>query len=298
MNAPTKTAPAPAADPDASPDPQGSGYRTLMVHLVAGRSNAGLLKITKAFADRFHAGVVGIAACQPMQLLYGGEYMTGDLIQQDRDTIASDMKSAETEFRNAFWNHQEKVDWRSCVTFAPLSDYIARELRCADLLLTSTTDVTAFSATRGVNAADLVMQAGRPVLMVPANVAKLGLKRAVVAWKDTREARRAVTDALPLLKASAKVTVVGLARTDALPDALSHLEDVVRWLAGHGVAAKPMAVPCAVDAADRLYDVVRDENADLIVAGAYGHSRLREWVLGGVTSDLLLCDNRCVFLSH
>jgi nucleotide-binding universal stress UspA family protein len=269
-----------------------------MVHLEVGRSNPALLRIARDLADRFQAGVVGIAGCQPMQLLYGGEYLTGDLVQQDRDTIASELKNAETEFRNVFWNHHEKVEWRSCVTFSPLSDYVAREARCADLLITGVTKVAAFSETRHLNAGDLVMQAGRPVLVVPAGAKPLGLKHTVVAWKDTREARRAIADALPLLKASDHVTVVGLAREEALRHTLAHLEDVVGWLESHGVIAKPLTASCPGDDADRLYDVLRDEDADLVVAGAYGHNRLREWALGGVTGDLLLCEDRCAFLSH
>jgi len=285
-------------DHDASSEPQSSTYRTLMVHLEVGHSNPALLRIAKDLADRFHAGVVGIAGCQPMQLLYGGEYLTGDLVQQDRDTIASELKIAEAEFRNVFRDHPEKVGWRSCVTFSPLSDYIAREARCADLLITGVTNVVAFSETRHVNAGDLVMQAGRPVLVVPASVKSLGLKHTIVAWKDTREARRAIVDALPVLKASDHVTVVGMAREDALAHVRAHLDDVVGWLASHGVIAKPLAASCAGEDADRLYDILREERADLVVAGAYGHNRLREWALGGVTGDLLLCEDRCAFLSH
>jgi len=270
----------------------------LMVHLEVGHANPALLRIAKDLADRCHTGVVGIAGCQPMQLLYGGEYLTGDMIQQDRDTITSELKNTETEFRNAFWNHHEKVDWRSCVTFQPLSDYIAREARGADLLITGVTKVAAFSETRHVNAGDLVMQAGRPVLVVPAAVKQLGLKHTIVAWKDTREARRAIADALPLLKASEHVTVVGLARAEALPHVLAHLEDVVGWLESHGVLAKPLTASCPGEDADRLYEILGDEGADLVVAGAYGHNRLREWALGGVTGDLLLCEDRCAFLSH
>jgi len=281
--------------PSSSPDP---AYKTLLVHLEVGHSNTALLRIARDLSDRFHAGVVGIAGCQPMQLLYGGEYLTGDLVQQDRDTIARDLKTAETEFRNVFWNHAQKVEWRSDVTFSPLSDYIAREARCADLLITGVTKVAAFSETRHVNAGDLVMQVGRPVLVVPAAVKQLGLKHTFVAWKDTREARRAIVDALPLLKASERVTVVGLAREEALPHVLAHLEDVVGWLGSHGVLAKPLPASCPGDDADRLYEIFNDEGADLVVAGAYGHNRLREWALGGVTGDLLLCEDRCAFLSH
>jgi nucleotide-binding universal stress UspA family protein len=298
MNAPTQAVLELSRDRHAASGAKGPAYKTLMVHLEVGHPNPALLRIARDLADRFHAGVVGIAGCQPMQQLYGGEYLTGDLVQQDRDTIASELKNAETEFRNVFWNHPEQVEWRSCVTFQPLSDYIAREARCADLLITGVTKVAAFSETRHVNAGDLVMQAGRPVVVVPAAVKQLGLKHTVVAWKDTREARRAIADALPLLKASEHVTVVGLAREDALPHVLAHLEDVVGWLESHGVLAKPLTASCLGDDADRLYEILGDEGADMVVAGAYGHNRLREWALGGVTGDLLLCEDRCAFLSH
>jgi len=298
MSAPTQAVLELSRDHDAASAPNGPTYKTLLVHLEVGHSNPALLRTARDLADRFHAGVVGIAGCQPMQILYGGEYLTGDLVQQDRDTIASELKNAEIEFRNAFWNHPEKVEWRSCVTFQPLSDYIARAARCADLLITGVTKVAAFSETRHVNAGDLVMQAGRPVLVVPAGVKTLGLRHTIVAWKDTREARRAVADALPLLKVSEHVTVVGMAREEALPHVLAHLEDVVGWLTSHGVLAKPLTASCPGDDADRLYDILNEEGADLVVAGAYGHNRLRAWALGGVTGDLLLCEDRCAFLSH
>ena len=298
MTTPTQAVLELSRDRNGGSESHDPAYKTVMVHLEVGHSNTALLRIARDLAARFHAGVVGIAGCQPMQLLYGGEYLTGDLVQQDRDTITSELKSTETAFRNAFWNHHEGVEWRSCVTFEPLSDYIAREARCADLLITGVTRVAPFSETRHVNAGDLVMQAGRPVLVVPAAVKSLGLKHTMVAWKDTREARRAIVDALPLLKASERVTVVGLAREDALPHVLARLEDVVGWLESHGVIAKPLTASCPGDDADRLYEIFNDEGADLVVAGAYGHNRLREWAFGGVTGDLLLCEDRCAFLSH
>jgi nucleotide-binding universal stress UspA family protein len=273
-------------------------YKTLMVHLEIGRSAPGLLRIARDLADHFQAGVIGISGCQPMQLYYGDGYMTGDLVQMDRQRIDVDLKTAETVFRAAFGGCAGTVDWRSSVSFLPPSDYIARETRSADLLITEATRANAFSAVRSANTADLVMQVGRPVLVVPPGVEQLGLKRALVAWKDTREARRAVVDALPLLKASDHVTVVGVAASESLPHVRLHLDDVVRWLLSHGVSATSLASAFAGEDADRLHSLMTEDGAALIVAGAFGHNRLREWVLGGVTSDLLLRDDHCAFLSH
>jgi nucleotide-binding universal stress UspA family protein len=120
----------------------------------------------------------------------------------------------------------------------------------------------------------------------------------VVAWKDTRESQRAVLDALPLLKVAAHITVVEIAPKDGLASARRRLEDLVAWLERHGVTAEPLAVAATGEDADQLAHFVQEHEADLMVAGAYGHSRLREWVLGGVTHDLLMSAACCSLVSH
>jgi nucleotide-binding universal stress UspA family protein len=149
-----------------------------------------------------------------------------------------------------------------------------------------------------MNLVDLVMQIGRPVLIVPEACEATTLNRMVVAWKDTREARHAALDALPLLKIAAHVTIVAVTTRDDLPEAAKRLDDVVRWLKRHGIEAQSVVSESAGDDAGRLNAIAQDQKADLIIAGAYGHSRLREWALGGVTSDLLLRAKRCIFVSH
>jgi nucleotide-binding universal stress UspA family protein len=144
----------------------------------------------------------------------------------------------------------------------------------------------------------LVQQAGRPVLIVPGTIDKLVLGHVIVAWKDTRETRRAALDALPLLKMAARVTVVEVAAEGDLESARLHLEDVVVWLKRHDIAAALLVSASNGDDTGRLNAIAQEQNVDLIVAGAYGHSRLRELVLGGVTHDLLLCPGRCVLVSH
>ena len=126
----------------------------------------------------------------------------------------------------------------------------------------------------------------------------LRLEQVVVAWKDTREARRAAFDALPLLKKAAHVTVVEIAAEAELAMARVRVEDVVGWLKRHGVVAEALTLPSLYEDAGRLNAIAEQRGADVIVAGAYGHSRLREFVLGGVTRDLLLRADRCSLVSH
>ena len=95
-----------------------------------------------------------------------------------------------------------------------------------------------------------------------------------------------------------RVTVVEIAACDNLADARGRTEDVADWLARHGVAAAARAVVAANDEPTGLGDVAKELDAGLLVGGAYGHTRLREWVLGGVTRDLLLQPARCSLVSH
>ena len=273
-------------------------YTTLMVHLEIGRSNASLLQIAGDVAEHFQAGVIGIAACQPIQPIYGDGFIAGDLMEQNRDEMAKELKEAEREFRSVLQTRVATLEWRSTVAFASLSDYIAREARGADLIITGVASSDLFDASRTMNTSDFVMRVGRPVLIVPAAVDKLKLDRVVVGWKDTRETRRALCDALPLLKKAAHVFVVEIAAEDELDAAHLHLDDVVGWLKRHGIVAESLASPSTGDDTTQLYAFAQDQDADVIVAGAYGHSRLREWVLGGVTRDLLLRADRCAFVSH
>lgn len=273
-------------------------YTTLMVHLEPGRSNAGVLNITSDLAERYRANVIGIVACQPMQLVEGDDELPAVLIEANRLEIARELKEAEAEFRSTIKTSAQKLQWRAMACFENLSAYISHEARCADLIITKVPESDLLDGWRRVSMASLVMQAGRPVLVVPAAGRGMKLESMVVAWKDTREARRATVDALPLLKLAAEVTIVEIAVEADLAAARRHLEDVATWLEGHGITAAVLAVLSSGDDASALREIAMEKNADLIVAGAYGHSRLREFVLGGVSHDLLLCANRCALISH
>ena len=276
-------------------------YATLMVHLELGSSNAGLLRIAADLADRCHASVIGIGVCQPMRDVYsnmGDCYISGEVLEFDREEIDREDKVAEAEFRGAMRDRARDVEWRAAVTFNALSGYLAMQARCADLIITGVSSSALENVTRHSDTTNLILQAGRPVLIAPQGGDRLRLERIVIGWKDTREARRAAFDALPLLKWATHVAVVEIAAEPELASARARLADVVGWLDRHGVAASPVAARSNGADAAELNEIVQRQGADLIVAGAYGHNRLREWVLGGVTRDLLLRADRCVLVSH
>jgi nucleotide-binding universal stress UspA family protein len=269
-----------------------------MVHLEPGRTNAGLLKIAGDLSERFDARVIGIVACRPMQFDYSEGYVPADLIEQDRNLLEKEIRVAEAEFRKVLQARIKTLEWRSAVTFSALTEYIAREARSAYLVITGPGFGTRLDAARFVNIGDLVMQVGRPVLVVPEAADKLKLEQVIIGWKDTRETQRAVFDALPLLKKAAQVTVVEICTEDEIVAARTRVEDVVGWLRWHGVVAESHASPSTGDDASLLNAIAQEQGANIIVAGAYGHSRLREWVLGGVTRDLLLRGRYFSLLSH
>jgi nucleotide-binding universal stress UspA family protein len=133
------------------------------------------------------------------------------------------------------------------------------------------------------NPSDLVTQTGRPLLVVPDTGSWLDLRSVLIAWKDTPEARRAIADALPMLRQAKEINVVEIIEDDVnRPAALSGVKDVVAWLSRHGVVAFEQVPGECGDAAGQLERIASQIGAGLIVAGAYGHSRLREWILGGV----------------
>jgi nucleotide-binding universal stress UspA family protein len=274
-------------------------YKTLMAHLDLGRSSEHLLRLTASLATRLGADVIGVAAAQPIQILNGQMYVAGELVQLDRDQIDREAAAAEAQLRAALAGVGRNVDWRVATTLAPLADFICAQARAADLVITSP-DIGGlpFESNRRTSIGDLVLRIGRPVLIVPPTVDCLDLTSVVVAWKDTRESRRALADALPLLAHAEKLCVAEVAREEDLAGAEARTADVAHWLEGHGIAAEPLAPHEKGDVADQLHAIAEERGAGLIVAGAYGHTRLREWVFGGVTRQVLMHPRRCTLVSH
>ncbi|WP_295960662.1 universal stress protein [Rhodoferax sp.] len=273
-------------------------YTTLMVQLEAGRANTAVLQATGELAERFRAHVVGVAVCRPMQMVYGEAYVSGELIEQEKKQMQAEVDAAEAEFRNALQARATGLEWRSMVMFAPMADFVVHEARSVDLLITARGTKDSLDPSRGVHVGDLIMQSGRPIFVVPPVLEDNTLDRVVVGWTDSREARRAVVDAMPLLQKAAHVVVAEMVVDAEFANAHKRLNDVVAWLQRHGVAAQPLVVLSTGDDAKGLDAIAEEQGAGVIVAGAYGHSRLREWALGGVTRKLLQHADRYLLVSH
>ena len=276
---------------------------TLMVYLAPGAEVGPLLQLADDIAAKVGARrIIGISAMRPLQLYAGPDaYVPADLVEDDWKSMEKEIGTAEKQFRATFAGKAAAVEWRSVITIDVVSDYVAQQMRSSDLLVTSATPQgLLFDASRYMDVADLALKAGRPVLVAGSSVAKLDLGNVLVGWNDSREARRAVEDALPLLRMASAVTVVEVAGRDRQAEAEARVKDVVAWLGTHDVPAKAhVGSNDDGDDAAVISDLARDLKAGLLVAGAYGHTRLREWVLGGVTRDLLMQpESGCSFVSH
>lgn len=274
---------------------------TLMVHVPPGGENGSLLQFANDVAAKTGAHrIIGISAVRPLQIYAGPEaYVPQDLFQKDWETMEKELAQAEKQFRAALAGAPAKLEWRSSIVTGLVSDYVAEQMRAADLLVTrSRPRGDLFDAARYMDVADLALEAGRPVLVAGAGVTRLDLGTAMIGWKDSREARRALEDALPLLRMSDKVIVVEVADEDNLAQADLRLDDIAKWLSEHGIAAEARVERRHDEDAVVLSLLAEDLKVGMVVGGVYGHSRLREWVLGGVTRDLLLQPSQCSFISH
>jgi len=274
-------------------------YKSVMVHLELDGDNDGVLKITGELARRFEARVIGIVACQPIQVPVSDGLYVGEAIKQERQQIKEKFAEAECQFRSALQDQVSSLEWRSAISDGPLADYIAQQARAADLIITRR-DIgpNLVNQPRRVKLGDLVMGAGRPILVVPKGITTLAMRHVMVGWKDGREARRALVDALPFLQAAGRAAVLSVTSQQDHAAVQAEAKDVAAWLQQHRVEASVEVLVAAGTEAGYLRATLLDRKCDLLVAGAYGHTRLREWMFGGVTADALTNPPCCVLFSH
>lgn len=274
-------------------------YSTLMVYLDPFADNTHLLQITGALAERFDAGVLGVFASRLVGVDYDVGGIPGGVVDVGHGELVETMETAREAAQAILQRPGRQLEWRSILYPGPLEASVIRETRSADLVIASANYRESLArGTPYLNVGDLVMQAGRPVLVIPRATVELKARKVLVGWKDTRETRRAVSDALPLLQTAERVLVTQIAREKDLAHAKESVAAVVRWLERHHVPAQGMTVAESRRNGPQLDAIAKAEGVDLIVAGAYGHSRFREWAFGGVTHNLLLYGDLCALVSH
>jgi nucleotide-binding universal stress UspA family protein len=274
-------------------------YKTILVHLDSGKRCPARLELAIGLAKRFDAHLVGLYALTVVRLPAYAAVEAGPLVAEEQRRRAAECAAeAERAFRQAVdRGGMPGAEWRS--SFDDVLEAVTLHARYADLVLVGQPEAEDGSGVDPGFADRLVLAAGRPVLVLP-YVGKFDTvgKRVLLAWNASREATRATTDALPLLKAADQVIV-----SPVKPDRAAHGEvpgtDIGLYLTRHGVRVEVAAIAGTdLDAGNALLSRAADLSIDLIVMGAYGHSRVSELILGGVTRTMLESMTVPVLMSH
>jgi nucleotide-binding universal stress UspA family protein len=265
------------------------GYKTILVHSDASRGSSVRLKIARDLADRFEAHAIGLHVRQAFQgpgFVDAGPAIDS-LYRAYEAGLRVDETAAARAFEEAVGHKGYSSEWR--VADGYVGQIIVRHARYADLVVLGQADPDAGpSAPPSDLVEEVVMTGERPVLIVPfIGVAKPPGKTVLLCWNDTREATRAATAALPILKAADR-TIVLIIDPPHAEEPQEPGADVAGWLARHGVKVTVQRDTAAdTDVGGVILSRAADHDVDLIVMGIYGHSRLRERVLGGVSRTLL-----------
>jgi nucleotide-binding universal stress UspA family protein len=271
--------------------------RTVLTHVLADADGLRQLDAATALARLLGATLYGLGAegLPPMATADPTGLVQGEIFLQMEDQITRDIEAAKTAFEAA--TGQLDTVWAS-IDDTP-TDVLTRAARSADLIFMTRPRTDQKAPYRFADPAQVMLRSGRPVLIAPPHAEPLAGTAVVVAWKDTREARRALADALPFLQRAATVVVLEVCANDEAADAGGRTDDVCEGLRRHGVEATGRVIVAPRERiADELDGAARAIGADLIVAGGYGHSRFGEWMFGGVTNELLSRARSYVLLSH
>lgn len=270
-----------------------AGFTSIMTHFDLSPWAETRGRLAASLADQHGARLIGVAAELPITVVSDITYAVEDFADDERRRANGDLASAKKTFETVVGSRND-VEWR-CSLSDP-THFLVEQSRAADLVVVGRRAAyDPCDPSLGVWPGVVAMESGRPVLVVPPEKDFLAAHKVVVAWKETREARRAVKDALPILLRANEVVV--MTASSQFRD--ESAEDVCSWLSRHGVSCRPSVhAGEMLSVAGEIMDLASDVGADLIVSGAYGHSRMREWLFGGATRDLLDTSDACLLMSH
>ncbi len=274
--------------------------KDILVHIDRDKECGERLNVAIRLARAHEAHLTGAYAIPRSRLpAYLEVEIPKEILEKADATRLAEASSARTDFERICRTNGVACEWRQAE--GAVVETLALNARYADMAIVGQRNPDNDNLEVGEMPDRFVLSAGRPVLVIPyaGTFPEIG-RTAVVAWDASRLATRAVNDALPILRRAAKVHLLAINPERGLE---GHGEiacaDIGHHLARHGVKAEASSLRAEdIDVGDALLSRAADFGADLIVMGAYGHSRWRELVLGGVTRDLLEHMTVPVFMSH
>jgi nucleotide-binding universal stress UspA family protein len=279
-----------------------------MVVLDGSERNEVLLTIAANLARRHDAHLVGLCALELLQPARPGiqrgspldaagleDMRTGQYTEAAEQAV-----QIEAVFREQLRFKRLQGDWQ--VASGNVGEMVIRQARRVDLVILGQTNPDQPPPPAGRHLVhDVLLTSGRPTLVIPyVGAFETVGTRVLVGWNESREAARALNDAIPMIANAESVTIVAIrAAGRSLEPSEEGTTSVADHLARHGMSAvTARATTAEASVADTLLSYAADLSADLLVVGGYGHSRLRELVLGGITRQLLLQMTLPVLMSH
>ena len=276
-------------------------YRTVLLHMNDEGRVARLVDAAAHLASRHQSHLIGLYVIPPVPT-YGTSAMGAGMIASGLNTFREEAARIEAAFAKATREQPFTAEWRLVTAQGKgVAETIMDHGRSADLIMASQRDPSWDFHTLLDEPERLAVESGRPVLLIPyaGHFSSFG-KRVTIAWNGRREAARAAFDALPLLKMASTVRILWINPQDEVQDVGDiPTAEIAAALARHGVKCETATTAAAdIDVGDVLLSSLADDGCDLLVMGAYGRSRLREFVFGGATRHILRSMTVPVLMSH
>ncbi|MGH6907646.1 MAG: universal stress protein [Aestuariivirga sp.] len=277
-------------------------YKTILVSLNETVRRPQAVQAADMLGRVLKAHVSGLYVIPAVQVYPSvGFEAAPQIFEGNRTYFKDNAAKVRADFEAVMQRGGTSFDFRQIEARTPLiaDDTIARG-RNADVILVSATNPDEVTGVERDFVEQVIMGVGRPVIILPATgEAKLSFDEVVVGWDGSREAARAAFDAVPLLKLAKKVRVVRAGAPKDMATAGNSCAGLAEALARHGIAAEAQTFPMeGHDAGQALLRCADDCGAGLIVMGAYGHSRIAEFIFGGATRFVLGRLNRPGLMSH
>ncbi|MFZ5677563.1 MAG: universal stress protein [Pseudomonadota bacterium] len=278
-------------------------YRTILVNLNETANIEAILASAAGLATEFEAQLTGLYVIPAVRIYPSAVYEPiPDMFEAHREYFDRREAKIRAAFSKALSAAGIGNDLRIERSASPLiCDAVIDRGRACDLVMVSQTESMSKAGVELDFVPRVLVAAGRPVIVVPFDLPMQPASATVViGWNGSREAARAAFDSLPILRRAREVYIIRVdPPSDPGPDSSLAGEDIAASLRRHGVNAllSPL-ITRGQDAGEALLDKAKELGAGLLVIGAYGHSRLHELVLGGVTRTVLRKMTCPVLLSH
>ena len=266
--------------------------KTILAYLNSAKHAKGILETAFAVARKFDAHVIGlhvvplvsVPAIVPFEV-------SGEIIEMQRKVLDDEAHRIARVYKDAATASMLRHEWREVrASHYDIAGIVDVHARAADLVVAGQSDDGSGTYLPTDVTEDLMMDSGRPVLVVPREGSKAAAtgSRILVAWNESREAARAVFDAVPFLETASDVRIVTVNPAHGRRDPELPGAEIAAALSRHGIRVEAaVAVAPGLRVADELINRATENACDMVVMGGYGHSRLGELVFGGATREML-----------